>query len=1854
MGFYGNITNTSRTTFQFDRVYPSRYEMDLNTLSDGIYAGRYVLVEYDTDLDATAYNKPWYRVTAKNGKPKLYTSINYHNPDSGYPYLYFENVNGDTVIKADDTALATPTIYLEAGHSFTLLNSDIFFIKLNKNGRYEIVTFTEFSQKIAYIGNLDDLSNMSDEEIMGTLPHAHIANEIAALDTMDGFDETTIYKYAVVLPGRYYTYNTEGEFWNILDTTFSEGDNTFPNLSKVISRNNYQINFDNDKTNYRTSRGYDSTVWQKVYSNGTEKYVMVAELNTVVPTFGITADAPTLLPINPHWGSDSTNVYYNLHWQPQWGFRTKAASNVLTGPAIDSSGQLYLDADNNLSSQGSFGITLLRDPEEDKIYYPSDERTTWRQTFENLLSENDENRKTLYYNEETRKWQTDSSETIPAAIYYNKAGFNATKIAYSSDLIDPETVSLGYNRYDQNVARSNWVNRDQIRITPTGLSGNTYNKHDGTIDQQSQVDTQEISIMLPSIGNTISKVWDIVYGGRDTNEVIKQKNRRNLDIEWEDANGGLGLRGLRLRGTYGTQYDKKAVNTLAGCINTAHDLFGMIIAPRTEAQLSNIAELDNNIIYYNTDRQSYVRKHLTYDYTAIEGQDSSVYNYEAVDPTEEMNQEKINTGLYYRLVNGQYVVATTYVPGETYYYKTVKTIYIPVSNLVDFPYQGFRWYKADNAQSADDDTMADYVWNPEYQSGRNYYKITVTPLQLGDNYESDTYFYQTAAGFLLDRETHPTAHTGGYWKIKHDSLINIKGQNFKGVYIPYVYYYQDTNGNFVLDTSPYADMNGARDDKYYTIKKTKEFKNEDGDEGLYVENTYYTPITLNASTFISGAYYVEDPDQPGTYTLYIGSFDSNLSYFAKNSTYRKVTDTTQVQIDTSTFVRKGELCIYQDNTYFIRNYDLQDDTIISYLALDRAYIQDHAEELASKNIYTFGEWSEYGEQNHSPNYLPIGEAVIRASNDPSNVHNRLEAVNNFYEADKYHYERDGSYILDTSPLKNDDFNYYLINTVTGPQTGVTYYEKGKYYQDSGQEDQWQVIETDLKPTSGTIYKKDALYIYSDTTVDQSSKLERGMEWNVDAKSVPSNITLARRTDRWELKPLDTYARDVSTLNGMILKMVQKLELGDNLTRDNSSVSGVINQVKDKIARFGRMRSQQITIIDDNGRLQSAAISYRQNNSLTTKATNQFIDYTKADIYPTVSSLSNQFKQWITVSVDGDPSNPNVTIHHNFQGVDNTQHWLNKNGNLDGESNASTIATDKIPLYTPIVDEMGHVVGNDTLTITLPYGFKTIKNNGVGAETTNMSTSTTDIVAENTQDILTINSHDKWIRLASNAENDTLTIAHEIHSITTTALTKNFNDTNSGDTFTATDIGNDIAGHITSNQAHTYTLPYSWKQINHNGVGSATTDMSTNTTAIIPENCKDTLTINSGNAWITLAGDNTSNNKVLTIAHKVNSITETAKSDTNLDGVGSFTVQDILKDNAGHITAIQSHKYNLPFNWRNITVKAASTESTGTTGASAESTLEADTYNDTLTFIPGNKWITLQTSPSNDSVTFGHAAAGTASTTVISADQTPAFNATFDIPTIGIDQLGHVSALSTKTVKIPNITLTNGTGNVVTGISYNNGAFTESKANIGTLVITGYGIASAASSLAETDTLNSALGKLEKQISEEITNRGNAISGLNGGTIGTPGSNKTITSLSQSAGNISAEFGDIAITADQVTVNDDANFDTRYHTRNQIAENYTYKGTTYLYEEGVEESAPDAGDGRDPIYVTNAQLVARVKILEDTIKSLINLIPNTVIPETDKTNLLANLDWTEGSYETKEVQGEVTPVVEEEVTEPTTP
>lgn len=203
MGFYGNITNTNKTQFTFDKIYSSRKAMDDNANGDGIYLGRYVLIEYDSaPIDQ-------YIRLYKDSNRRFYLSSNY---EVRVKYSIDDNHDGTAVQQGQ-------IIYI-----------------INAKNMYEFYKCT----------------------------------------------------------GR------DSEGWAVFDGPLTE-----PNYTK-----NYKVDVDA----YGEGRGYDSTVWQKVYVQDKEKYVMIAELNTVVPTFDLQADAPTMEPITPHFDTNSTNVYYKLHW----------------------------------------------------------------------------------------------------------------------------------------------------------------------------------------------------------------------------------------------------------------------------------------------------------------------------------------------------------------------------------------------------------------------------------------------------------------------------------------------------------------------------------------------------------------------------------------------------------------------------------------------------------------------------------------------------------------------------------------------------------------------------------------------------------------------------------------------------------------------------------------------------------------------------------------------------------------------------------------------------------------------------------------------------------------------------------------------------------------------------------------------------------------------------------------------------------------------------------------------------------------------------------------------------------------------------------------------------------------------------------------------------------------------------------------------------------------------------------------------------------------------------------------------------------------------------------------------------
>lgn len=195
----------------------------------------------------------------------------------------------------------------------------------------------------------------------------------------------------------------------------------------------------------------------------------------------LTADAPTETPLAPHWDADSSNIYYRLHVQPSWGMRIKEANR---------------DKLHAFSS-------------DDKIY-PSDENG--RFVVDSVIET-----KNAEDNGQNHHVINKVVENKPLAVYFDAASFSPYPDKEPDVYMTVDAA--GQLKVGETVT-------DEITMTPTGYSGTKYYPHDTKendedVDIASNVtaedpvkypDTYELSIMLPSIGQSISKMWDVVYG----------------------------------------------------------------------------------------------------------------------------------------------------------------------------------------------------------------------------------------------------------------------------------------------------------------------------------------------------------------------------------------------------------------------------------------------------------------------------------------------------------------------------------------------------------------------------------------------------------------------------------------------------------------------------------------------------------------------------------------------------------------------------------------------------------------------------------------------------------------------------------------------------------------------------------------------------------------------------------------------------------------------------------------------------------------------------------------------------------------------------------------------------------------------------------------------------------------------------------------------------------------------------------------------------------------------------------------------------------------------------------------------
>ena len=1023
MGFYGNITNTSRTQFQFDKTYPNRAAMDNAAKSDGVYIGRYVLIEYDTKFAADWATEAYQKTKEINGQ-KVIEFFGNDKTDAASRFLY----GAGNIVK--DKYIRIPATY-------------------------------EDTDGTIRIHNLDNPGALSD----------------------------------------------------IIYLITGKGINDNPAVTKIseVKDSPYNENYNIDIQRYGPSRGYDSTVWQKVYADEQERYVMVAELNTVVPSFGVSADAPTLSPTAPHFDADSTNVYYKVHWQPTWGLRVKsAAANILAKP-IDENGDSILSGND---------ISLS---EVAKEASPSDETTIWSKGGYN--TSNGVMSKYYYYrdtvNDETGeitgRWvksdrPDEKSAAIPAAIYYNKDGFSADKIVYS-----PKGVE------------------DKITIEPTGLSGQQYNIHDNTGAKKPQVDTQELSIILPSIGNSVAQMWDIVYGNKEIND----SDERNTAINWKDASIIPNDEGLELikETSKGYGYEPNEVETLAGAINSVHNLMGMIIAEKDSLSDSDIQDLNEDYIYYLTDDKKFYRKHKTYTFgnsnISYTGNIASRFTQVSLSNWPSNNTQYFYSDTVRNNSKPNYILEKDYRSGKKYY-----TVQAPDnSKKVEFTgkFEPYKYFVLNSSVLVNGKTTNVYKTSlhTKYTPGTTYNIITRT--MLGENarfYEKGKYYYAT-----FTKEPKPTIER--YNDFVYFILRNGRYYRATEPFNEGTAYYIPT---FYKSTSETASSNR----QYFSFTVVEEGEN------IYTERVVYNVATgVTSSNFGQGEYYIESN---GSY-IKAEKYQSGTTYYTKEVSYILV---------------EGAPTLKPENAIEYTMVNLVNDKYYCYQPVN---------------------------SDGYPQYVLVNEA-LKSELSYNICTINIKELTNFYAPGTYYYKLDnpsspfyGSYVIDNNEKETKDRTYYSgLGTIS--VAILKPYEPYKYYRKINDE---YILDTSETKANTTYYQKKGLYVYSDST----GELPVGTEWNLGVSSVPSNISLRERTEKWELQELKGFARSFNTIHGLILNLNAILENGNTLTREYNSVQGVINQVKDIIAKFGQFENNKILISDKYGRVTTASLETSGDGNILT-------------------------------------------------------------------------------------------------------------------------------------------------------------------------------------------------------------------------------------------------------------------------------------------------------------------------------------------------------------------------------------------------------------------------------------------------------------------------------------------------------------------------------------------------------------------------------------------------------------------------------------------------------------------------------
>lgn len=1112
MSFYGNISNAGKTQMSFDRVYPNRKIMEENAPTDGVFVGRFILVEYD---DNTYSHRTGFinflptKDEESNGKYSVYT-----NAECTIPFKLTES-NDD---------------------GYGLTQGDLIVAEYNN--------FYYYFQCNGKINSTD-----------GSVYFNYVMSSSEAFDR--GVTDYTI------------NYNEDKEYAK--------------------------------KQKYPFTTGWDSTVWRKTFKNGKEQYQMIASLSSVTPKFTFVPEAPTLNPIMPHFGINSTNINYDLHFQPNWGFKVKEVKE---------------------NEKSDFNVI---------------------QTFKE-------------YNSKTGLDETKSLD-YKGAIYFNKDGFN------------PEVIS----HVDQ---------EDEVSILPTGVSGQEYISHtnNGDIVYEKRPDTQEITLNLPSIGNTISDIWDIVYGPNQSDPT----KLRDMNLSWDDNTSGNRLVIEDPDGN-GYQYNPDRIETIAGSINSVHDLMGRIIIntppPNGDIELANA-----NKIYYGeynndiSDNKGFYFKDKTYKLQSFE--EAGINPDEYVGKRNYYNLTQFSPNTYYTYSNRNFYLDKSVIPvQDILYYKLGEPIKVPLKQ-----------------------------WQPE---------ITETDPDTGEEIiiKQYSYYKNEHLDYIKDKSKQPDQNKT-YYQIIATKVTNPK--------------HKDANDNseiikFFWPTGQYSiqadfDINNIDQEVRERLKLNKVKKgyfyikiNEDGTKTLSsISNLKEEDYNSEVEYFYLDKYAVSEPvgddndnKSEVAYIMYPETTSDGLTTYKVGEDFYSLLNGEKSEINYNLYLKPNKIKMiqFEDNKYY---YEIKNEINEGYKCVHNLDQKIVDEEICHtiKATYDAGIINDQS----SPDTPPSGAG---GENNPKEIF--------FYKPNFYFIKDRNNYLLSKLDKMSLNTEYYLLTDknnilleldpnrqdgtlLISPETDK-FYEPSKYYYKSSEFltdilDNDIIMKTADQPNGAIVNPENGLIYYTlqeaYVVKDTAGILEPGSVWDKEI-APPDTVTLGVRTETYKWTELKGFAEQLNTIHGLILEINKFLKFNDTLTRDRTTVQGCINQINDIVNIFGEINPSDTVIINSYGQFAGAR-------------------YITDD--------------WISVSTNKSLSDPSITINH-INPADNTTQI--------GETTAKTLKFgDSFKSYNFGVDEKGHINNAKTSSVDITMPSLAITNGTAGNVLTSLEISTNgQSIVANSSDIGTL-------------------------------------------------------------------------------------------------------------------------------------------------------------------------------------------------------------------------------------------------------------------------------------------------------------------------------------------------------------------------------------------------------------------------------------------------------------------------------------------------------------------------------------